>query len=182
MYMLPLATANAVGVLVGQAIGAREFRLARSTAITGFGIALGIAVVSAASLVLAAHRVAGVYTTDGAVRALAASLFVLVAGYHVFDALQAVTVNALRGYKRAVVPLVVNATGMWVIGLGGGVAVGLGSFALPVLGLQGPLGVRGFWIGAMVGMAIATVGIAAYFLRVSAQNIARRGTETVPAA
>ena len=47
MYMLPLAIANAVGVLVGQAIGARQFTLARSTGITGMALALGLAAVAA---------------------------------------------------------------------------------------------------------------------------------------
>ena len=37
MYMLPLAMGNAVGVLVGQAIGARQLALARSTGVTGHG-------------------------------------------------------------------------------------------------------------------------------------------------
>jgi MATE family, multidrug efflux pump len=47
MYMVPLAMANAVGVLVGQAIGARNFALARSTGVTGLALALGIAAAAA---------------------------------------------------------------------------------------------------------------------------------------
>ena len=105
-------------------------------------------------------------------------LLVLVAGYHVFDALQAVTVNALRGYKRAVVPLLINAAGLWVVGLGGGVVLGLGTTALfRALPLHAPLGVRGFWMAAMVGMAIATLGIVIYFLVVSAPHRLRARRE-----
>ena len=175
MYMLPLATASAVGVLVGQAIGARNFTLARSTGLTGMALALGIAVMSASLLVIGAHAVAAFYSTDMQVRALAASLLVLVAGYHLFDALQAVTVNALRGYKRAVVPLLINAAGMWVLGLAGGFVLALTDrVALPGIGLHAPMGVRGFWVGAMAGMAVATLGIIAYFLRISAVTPRRR--------
>ena len=175
MYMLPLATANAVGVLVGQAIGARRPAEARSTGLTGLALALGIAVTSASVLVVSAPAVASFYTTDADVQALATRLLVLVAGYHLFDALQAVTVNALRGYKRAMVPLVINATGMWVVGLAGGFVLGLThAVAVPALGLASPLGVRGFWLAAMVGMAVATLGIVAYFLRVSAVGAAPR--------
>ena len=108
------------------------------------------------------------------VQRVAATLLVLVGGYHLFDALQAVTVNALRGYKRATVPLVINATGMWAIGLAGGYVIALTDVgAIPALGLATPLGARGFWMGAIVGMAIATLGIIAYFLVVSGQQIAR---------
>jgi MATE family multidrug resistance protein len=170
MYMLPLATANAVAVLVGQAIGARHLADARATGITGLALGLGIALTSATVLAAGAHRIAGFYTTDRAVAALASSLLVLVAGYHLSDALQAITVNALRGYKRATVPLLINATGMWLIGLGGGVLIGLTDrVALPAFHLTTPLGVRGFWIAAAVGMAVATVGIVIYFLAVSAR-------------
>jgi MATE family multidrug resistance protein len=178
MYMLPLATASAVGVLVGQAIGARDFALARSRGLAGLAIALVVAVGSAATLVVLAGSVASFYTTDAQVRALTASLLVLVACYHLSDALQAVTVNALRGYKRAVVPLLINATGMWVVGLGGGVVIGLGG--APILraaGLRVPLGVQGFWIAAAIGMAVATAGILVYFLAVSGRARVRAARE-----
>jgi MATE family multidrug resistance protein len=178
MYMLPLATGTAVGVLVAQALGARNFTLARSTGVTGLVLGFGIAATSATLLVLGATRVAAFYSSDDRVRDLAASLLVLVSGYHLFDALQAVNVNTLRGYKRAVVPLMINATGMWVVGLAGGVVVGLTDVAmLRAIGVPTPLGVRGFWLAAIVGMAIATVGIIVYFLIVSAPSRARADAE-----
>jgi MATE family multidrug resistance protein len=172
MYMLPLAMGNAVGVLVGQSIGARDFVRARWTALIGIALALGLAVAAAIALALTAHAVAGIYTIDADVQRVAAVLLVLVAGYHLFDALQAVTVNALRGYKRATVPLIVNATGMWLVGLAGGYVIALTNVgAVPGLGLVTPLGARGFWIGAIVGMALSTLGIIAYFLVVSGRQI-----------
>ena len=74
----------------------------------------------------------------------------LVAGYHLFDALQVVTVNALRGYKRAVVPLLANVTGLWGVGLAGGYLIGLtGSLDLSWAGLVTPLGAPGFWPGPL---------------------------------
>jgi len=180
MYMLPLAMANAVAVLVGQAIGARHFALARSTAITGLGLGLGVAIVAATLLVTGAHGLTAFYTIDPNVRVLAASLLALVGGYHVFDALQAITVNALRGYKRAVVPLLINAVGLWLIGLTGGYVIGLTDLVtMPALGLATPLGVRGFWIAAIIGMFVATAGIVIYFLVVSAPHAARTHHEAV---
>ena len=174
MYMLPLALGNAVGVLVGQSIGAREFLRARHTALIGIALALALAMASAATLAWSARVVAGIYTIDGDVQRVATALLLLVAGYHLFDALQAVTVNALRGYKRATVPLVVNATGMWLVGLAGGYVIALTNVGtLPVPGLATPLGARGFWIGAIVGMAVSTLGVIAYFLVVSGRQVHR---------
>jgi len=171
MYMLPVSIGNAVLVLVGQALGARNFALARSTGMTGIGLALGFGCVGALLLVLGAHPVAGLYTPDPAVQALAAALLVFVAGYHIFDAPQAVIVNALRGYKRATIPLLVNVVGLWAVGLAGGYAIGLTTtIDLSFLGLATPLGARGLWIGAIAGMALSTGAILVYFLAVSAQR------------
>jgi multidrug resistance protein, MATE family len=174
MYMLPLAMGNAVGVLVGQAIGARKFALARFTGVTGIVLALALATISGATLVLGAVAVAAAYTTDSSVQAVAATLLVLVGAYHVFDALQAVTVSALRGYKRAVVPLLVNAGGLWGVGLAGGYVIGLTDrLDLSAVGLTTPSGVPGFWAAATAGMFVADVGILIYFLVQSAPRHAR---------
>ena len=177
MYMLPLAIGNAVGVLVGQAVGARQFALARATGLTGIMLALTFALLSGATVMFGARTVAALYTSDASVRALAATLLLLVAGYHLFDALQAVTVSALRGYKRAVVPLFINAAGLWGLGLAGGYVIGLTeTIDLSVVGLATPLGVSGFWAGAIAGMFLADVGIIIYFLRESSPRNARTRT------
>jgi hypothetical protein len=63
---------------------------------------------------------------------------------------------------------------MWLLGLAGGVAIGLTDVAmLRALGIVTPLGVRGFWIAAILGMAVATSGILVYFAVVSAPRRAR---------
>ena len=169
MFMLPLAMGNAAGVLVGQAIGARDFTRARATGVTGMVLALLLAVMSGSVLILASRAVAAFYTPDEAVRQVASTLLMLVAGYHLFDALQVVTVNVLRGYKRAIVPLLVNAAGLWGVGLAGGYAIGLtDALNLDFAGFATPLGVPGFWAAAIVGMCVSGGGIALYFLAVSA--------------
>ena len=174
MYMLPLALGNAVGVLVGQAIGARKFTLARSTGVTGLVLTLALAALTAVTLAASANALASVYSSDSAVRAVAATLLALVACYHVFDALQAVTVSALRGYKRTVVAMLVNVGGLWGLGLAGGYVLGLTKLAdLSAIGVATPMGVPGFWVAAAAGMAVATVAIVAYFLAVSAPEHAR---------
>lgn len=172
MFMLPLSVGNGVSVLVAQAIGARKLDLARSTGSTGIRLALILALVAGATLAAGAASVAEFYSSDGSVRAVAATLLVLVGGYHVFDALQIVTVSALRGYKRAVVPMVINAAGLWGVGLAGGYVIGLtDAIDLRFAGLATPLGARGFWIAAILGLAIAGGGIVAYFAAVSARQI-----------
>lgn len=181
MYMLPLALGNAVSVLVGQAIGARSFALARETAVTGVGLTVALALAAGGSLAAGASSVAAVYTHDDAVRTVATTLLVIVGAYHFFDALLVVTVSALRGYKRTVVALVSNIVGLWGVGLAGGYALGLTSWIdLRWLGFATPLGAPGFWVAAVAGMMVAALGILSYFLVVSVPRRAQAALAASP--
>jgi MATE family multidrug resistance protein len=171
MYMLPLALGSAVVVLVGQAIGARQHALARATGITGITLAFTLALVADVVLIAGSHIVAALYSADAAVQTLAATLFLLVAGYHLFDAVQAVVISALRGYKRAVVPFLIGVIGLWGVGLAGGYVIGLtDAVDLSLLRVTTPLGTPGFWVGAIIGMFVASAGTLLYFLAVSSAS------------
>ncbi len=175
MYMLPLALGNGVAVLVAQAVGARKFDVARSTGITGIGLAAGLALIASVVLIVGAAAITVIYTGDGAVRAVTATLLVLVAVYHVFDALQVVTVSALRGYKRAVVPMVISAVSLWGVGLAGGYVIGLSdALDLSIFGVVVPLGAPGFWAAAIAGLVVAFAATVVYYLVVSAPRHASR--------
>jgi multidrug resistance protein, MATE family len=162
-YMLPMSISVAVSVLIGQAIGAGDSRAARRTGWVGYRIAIAFAVALAALIIFSSTAISRFYTSDSEVQKLAAQLLVLVAVYHVFDAILAVGINALRGYKNAVVPMVVCGFCLWGIGLGGGYVLGLqGGF-----GSTEPLRAAGFWYAAIIGFALASLIVAAYFNYVS---------------
>ena len=166
-FMLPLALGNAASVVVGQSLGAREPARARAAGLIGIALAFACAVVLGACLYWFAHGIAGLYTGDARLRRVAAGLIAFVAVYHQFDAIQAVAVNVLRGYKRAVVPMLIYAVALWGVGLGGGYALGLTRIDLAWLGLSTPMGAPGFWLAAIMSLALASGLVTAYFLRVS---------------
>jgi MATE family multidrug resistance protein len=161
-FMLPLAIGNAAAVLVGHAIGAREPGHARAAGTTALAIGSGCGLAVGAALFLAATPLVRLYTGDAAVRELAAMLLAFVAAYHVFDAVQAVVVNVLRGYRRAAAPMLIYGVALWGVGLGGGYAIGVAG-----IGVAAPLAASGFWLAAVIGMALAATLVTAYFLRVS---------------
>jgi len=167
LFMLPLALGNASSVLVGQAIGARQFASARATGLAGMSIGLVCALAVSALVSVCAPRIAGFYTSDPQVLKLAGALLAFVAVYHVFDAIQAVAVNVLRGYKRAVVPMVIYAVALWGVGLGGGYTIGLTAVDLSWIGIPTPMGARGFWLAAIASLALAGTLVTLYFLHVS---------------
>jgi MATE family multidrug resistance protein len=165
-FMLPLAVGNATSVLVGQALGGGAPHRARVAGLAGLALGLGCGLAVGLALFAAAGPIVGLYTADAAVRRVATGLLALVAVYHVFDAVQAVAANALRGYKRTGVPMVIYAVALWGVGLGGGYALGI--TGVDVAGVRvAPLAATGFWIAAVGGMALTAALVTGYFLRVS---------------
>jgi MATE family multidrug resistance protein len=171
LYMLPLAIGNAASVLVGQAIGAKNFARARATGITGIAVAMLTACVVGSLLYLGSGSVAAMYSPDAKVIAIAATLLSVVAVYHAVDAVQAVVINVLRGYKRALVPMFCNAFALWGVGLGGGYMLALKPVDLAFLGVSTPLGAKGFWIGAVGALVLADTLVVLYFLYVSRRAV-----------
>jgi MATE family multidrug resistance protein len=176
-FMLPLALGNAASVVVGQSLGAQRQARARAAGLTGLALALVCAAIVGACLYWFADALAGLYAGDAKLRRVAAGLIAFVAVYHLFDAVQAVVVNVLRGYKRAVVPMLIYAIALWGVGLGGGYAIGLTridlgwlglhTLGLSTPGLSTPMGAPGFWLAAIASLALASSLVTAYFLRVS---------------
>ena len=170
LYMLPLAVGQAAGVLAGQALGRGEPAMARHVGLTGLAMGLGCAVCFSLLLSIGNHAIAALYSRDSEVQQLAAHLLAIVAIYHLADGLQAVVVNLVRGYKKALVPMLIYAVFLWGVGLAGGVVLGLGDQWGP------PRGAAGFWIAAVGGLAIAGMLVTAYWWRIATHQA------SVPAA
>ena len=160
-FMIPLSLGNATSVLVGQAIGAGKPEQARHACWVGIRLGMAIAVVLTATFWFGAPHIAALYTTDLEVQQAAVPLIMLVALYHLGDALQSVTVNALRGYKRSLVPMGAYAVLLWGVGLGGGILLGLTDT------FGAPLGAAGFWIAGGVSIWLVAGIMAVYLERVS---------------
>ena len=166
-YMLPMSVSIAVSVLIGQSIGAGDGRAARRAGRAGYRIAIAFGFTVALLIALSSSAISRFYTHDIAVQNLATQLLMLVAIYHIFDAVLAIGINGLRGYKNAVIPMIVCGVCLWGIGLGGGYVLGLqGGF-----GSDRPLGAAGFWYAAIASYALASVIVAGYFNYVSGAHI-----------
>jgi MATE family multidrug resistance protein len=160
-FMLPLSLGNATAVLAGHAMGAGQAQRARHMCWAAIRLGMSIAIVVSLSLWVGAPQIAALYTSDTRVQATATPLIVLVGFYHLADALQAVAVNALRGYKKSAVPMVIYTIALWGLGLGGGVVLGLSDALGPALGAPG------FWIAAIAGLGLVGVLVVLYLNAVS---------------
>jgi MATE family multidrug resistance protein len=159
MFMLPLAIANASGVLVAQRIGAGDAADARRIGWAGLEIGVLIAAVLGSVVYLLRETIVGLYTSNAVIIAAALPLLAWVALFHVADAAQTISAFVLRAYRIATVPLVVYVVAVWGIGLGGGYVA---AFDLVGLSPSWMLGVRGFWSMATLGLAVAGLGMAGF--------------------
>lgn len=150
MYMVPLSIAIATSARVSYWLGAGDARQARHAIRTGFKLGLAMALLLAAAVLLGRGRIAGVYTADAQVAALAGGLLGWLAAYHLGDVVQALCVFVLRCYRVAVAPLVAYCVLLWGVGLAGG-------FALAYRGI-GPWGPDPtpavFWMASSFALAL----------------------------
>ena len=86
---------------------------------------------------------------------LGSLLLVYAAAYRVFDSIQIGAGMALRGYRDTRVSSAIDICAYWAFGLPLCYALGFGSAWNPALGVEG------FWLGMVVAIAAAALGISA---------------------
>jgi len=170
LYMLPLAIASATGTLVAQAIGARDMEGARRLGIDGIRFAAVASVAIGLAVWLARHQIVRAYTPNEVIMAAAVPLFVYIAFYQLFDAIQVVAAFVLRAYKIAIVPTLMYAFALWGIGLSGGYVLGLDPFGISPPAMHGA---AGFWFANSASLAVVAVGLL-WYLRVVQRDAATR--------
>lgn len=152
-FMIPLGLAMAITIRVGNAAGRGDIVGVRRAGYTGLALVLGTQVVSSSAMLFAPHWIAGLYTEDAAVVALAAQLLVLAGAFQFADGVQVAANGALRGLKDTKVPMFLTAFAYWLVGM-------------PVgwyLAFPRDLGARGMWMGLIAGLTVAAVVLLARF-------------------
>lgn len=144
-FMVPLGVAMATTVRVGHAVGKGDPSAVRWSAAGGYGLAMLAQTLSAVLLVFGATWLAGLFTQDAAVIALASLLMAYAAVFQYPDGLQALSAGALRGLKDTRVPMFITVLAYWGLGLP------LGYW----LGLSRGQGAPGLWTGLILGLSVA---------------------------
>ncbi|MEO5628954.1 MAG: MATE family efflux transporter [Thermomonas sp.] len=161
-FMIPFGVAEATTVRVGHALGRGDRAGVRRAAFAGLALVLCTQALSATVMLSANHAIAGLYTADATVAALAASLLLYAALFQFPDGVQVLSAGALRGLKDTRAPMWMAALAYWGIGMpvGAGLGLGLGGFT-PAMGP------KGMWIGLTAGLSVAAFLLARRFLRSS---------------
>ena len=146
-FMVPLGISGAAAVRVGQAIGAGDGEGAARAGWTALALGAAFMSCSAFTLLLFPGYVVRAYTPDPVVGAVGAQLLIAAAFFQIFDALQAITIGALRGAADTHTGMIVHFVIYWGLGLP------LGYW----LCFRAGWGALGIWIG--LSLAVIVIGI-----------------------
>ncbi|MGM0739068.1 MAG: MATE family efflux transporter [Bacteroidota bacterium] len=146
-FMIPLGLSMAITVRVGQLHGKRRYSHSRFAGFTDIGLCTAIMCGTALIMVLFPHQIASIYTNDPEVVSMAAMLLIMAAIFQISDGLQVSGSGALRGLKDTRVPMFVNLTAYWIVGIPLGYTLGI------VL----EWGPRGLWAGLIAGLTMAAI-------------------------
>ena len=174
LFMVPLALGNATSTLAAQSIGAGAPQDARRVAWHGIEFAALVALVLGTVVFFARENVVRMYTSNEVIVAAALPLLAWVALFHFVDAMQIVAAFTLRAWRIATVPLIIYATSIWGLGVGGGYALAFNVGADVPAALHGA---RGFWVASTAGLGVAAAGLVLFLVWVLRQQM-RAGTST----
>lgn len=163
MFMVPLALHSATTIHVGHKVGRGDPAAGRFAGWVGIGMCAGIMAVSAIVLTIARPAIAGIYTQDAAVLALATELLLYAAIFQVADGMQVGAAGALRGFKDARIPMAINVFAYWVVGF---------PFAW-WFGVVRGYGPRAVWLALIVGLTLCAVLLASRYASITRRAVAR---------
>ena len=177
VFMVPLGVAQALTIKIAHAQGRGNPHEARMICLVGFKLVLILALMTSSLKVLLRNDIASLFSADPGVQIIAANLFFFAAMLGLVDCLQMACSGALRGYKDARIPLVIQVIAFWVIAFPIAYSIALTDFWGP------PLGVYGFWIGTVIAASIAATCLIYRWNLVSKNEIRKltQSLENVPA-
>lgn len=145
MFMIPMGLSFAISVRIGRAIGRGDLAHARMSGMVGIQLCAAIMAVSAVLMLLFRQHIAGLYTNDPGVIAVATGLLLMAALFQLSDGIQAGALGVLRGFKDTRASMVLTMVAYW------GVGIPLAWW----LGIRLGLGPSAVWVGLIAGLSVA---------------------------
>lgn len=117
VFMVPLGFSMAMTVRIGEAWGAHQLARLRPLVLSGWVMGACFTIGSALAVLLFPNVIAGWFVTEPEARALAATLLVISAAFQFSDALQIISMGALRGLNDVKGPAWIAVFAYWVVAL-----------------------------------------------------------------
>ena len=162
IYMVPLSLSIATMTLVSQSIGANKPERAEEIGWSSVFFTTSLCITIGIAVWILRVQLLDLYDPPAEVKAFSIPLFLFIAFYQVFDALQITAAFILRAYRIAFWPMVIYAGSLWGVGLGGGYLMGFNVLGNTPAFLQGA---NGFWAGNSLSLALAACFLLYLFRR-----------------
>jgi MATE family multidrug resistance protein len=146
-FMFPLGIGQAVGVRVGQAVGAGTHNLVRVIGFGGVALSGAIMLVFALVYAMLGPAIARAFNSDSAVVALASSLLLVAGVFQIADGVQVSAMGGLRGLADVRAPMFLAFVFYWLC------AIPIGYMAAFVF----RAGAVGVWAGLAAGLFLAAI-------------------------
>lgn len=177
LYMMPLSIAIACSARVSFWLGAGSPVAAKHVVLLAIRLTALSACALAAIILIAKGTLAGWYSGNPEIVALASSLLVWVAFYHVADAAQAVCAFLLRCYRITIAPLALYAVLLWGLGLYGGYRLAYAGAA----GFAATQSASSFWAASTIAIALVAACLLCLLWFAVAKSLQKETTENQPA-
>ena len=164
MFMFPLSLGIAATIRVGYNLGRQSTEAAKVSSYTGLAVGLMIACCTAILTATFREPIAMMYNKNPEVVVLASSLMLFAAIYQLSDSVQVIGAGILRGYKDTRSIFFITFTAYWILGLPSGYILALTDIITPAMGP------KGFWIGFIIGLSAAAIGMVARILWIHKQS------------
>ncbi len=152
IYMVPLSLSIATMTLVSQSIGANNPERAEEIGWSSVFFTTTLCITIGIAVWIFRIQLLDLYDPPLAVKAFSVPLFLFIAFYQVFDALQVTAAFILRAYRIAFWPMLIYAGSLWGVGLGGGYLLGFNIFGNVPTFLRGA---NGFWASNSISLGLA---------------------------
>jgi MATE family multidrug resistance protein len=162
IYMVPLSLSIATMTLVSQSIGANQQSKAEQIGWSSVFFTTTACAVIGLTAWFFRTELLNLYDPPEEVKQFAIPLFLFIAFYQIFDALQVSAAFILRAYRIAFWPMLIYAVSLWGVGLGGGYMLGFNVTGNVPLALQGA---SGFWAANSISLGVAAVFLLYLFKR-----------------
>jgi MATE family multidrug resistance protein len=164
IYMVPLSLSIATMTLVSQSIGANKPERAEEIGWSSVFFTTMLCICIGIAVWIFRVQLLDLYDPPAEVKLFSIPLFLFIAFYQVFDALQVTAAFILRAYRIAFWPMLIYAGSLWGVGLGGGYLMGFNVLGNTPEFLQGA---NGFWAGNSLSLALAACFLLYLFRRVA---------------
>ncbi len=146
-FMISSGIASATTILTSKYYGENRMKDVTNVTVSAVHIVTSFMFVAGILFLIANTFLPGLHTDDPKVIEIASSLMFLAAIFQIFDGIQVVIINALRGINDTTVPSIFTFIAFWIISLP------VGYYASFVLGYDE----IGIWIGFVSGLTSASI-------------------------